>query len=360
MLTKIRKKLAKENLDAISITNLINIRYLTGFTGTSASLIITKKKAWFCTDGRYLEYVKKILPKNFILIDIQKISGKKREKFLLKNKIKHLGFESESVSVERYTTSKKLLKKIHLKPAKNTVEEVRITKTKNEIKNIIQAQRIAEKVLNEIIKKYLKPYFRSGITEKQIAWEIERLGHEFGADTISFSPIVGFGPNSAVPHHQNTDKKFKKGDIILIDMGMKYQGYCSDMTRTFFTAPPTPLQKKVYEIVLEAQEKGIHAMKPEITGEKIDKIAREHIKKAGFEKNFTHSYGHGIGLEVHEVPTLSAKAKNTLPQNTIVTAEPGIYLEGKFGVRIEDMCLIEKSGTKNLTNFPKKLSHIIL
>lgn len=356
MLNAIRQKILRKNLDAISITNLINIRYLTGFTGTSASLIIAKKKAWFCTDGRYLEYVKKILPKNFTLIDIQKISGEKREKFLLKNKIKRLGFESESVSVERYTSSKKLLRKIHLRPVKNLIEELRIIKTENEIKNIIHAQRIAEKVLNEIIKKYLKP----AVTEKQIAWEIERLGHKFNADAISFSPIAGFGPNSAVPHHQNTDRKLKKGDIVLIDMGMKYKGYCSDMTRTFFTRAPTALEKKVYQIVLEAQEKGIQAMKSGMTGAEIDKIAREYIKKAGFKKNFTHSYGHGIGLEVHEAPTLSAKSKNTLSQNTIVTAEPGIYLEGKFGIRIEDMCLIEKSGAKNLTNFPKKLQQIIL
>lgn len=356
MLNAIRKKLARENLDAISITNLINIRYLTGFTGTSASLIIAKKKAWFCADGRYLEYIKKILPKNFTLIDIQKISGEKREKFLLKNRIRHLGFESESVSVERYSASKKLLRKIQLKPVQNCIEELRIVKTKNEIQHITKAQQIAEKVLNKITKKYLKP----AVTEKQIAWEIERLGHEFGADTISFSPIVGFGPHSAIPHHQNTDRKFRRSDVVLIDMGMKYRGYCSDMTRTFFTAPPTPLQKKVYQIVLEAQEKGIQAMKPGITGAEIDTIARKHIKKAGFEKNFTHSYGHGIGLEVHEAPTISTKAKNTLPQNAIVTAEPGIYLERKFGVRIEDMCLIEKSNAKNLTNFPKKLPQIIL
>lgn len=360
MLNIIKEKLLKEKLDAILITNLINIHYLTGFTGTYASLIISGKKAWFFTDGRYVEYAKKILPKKFTLINSREISGEKREKFLIKNKIRRLGFESDSVSVERYNTSKKILKKIRLQPVQNCIEELRIVKTENEVRHIIKAQRIAEKVLNEIIKKYLKPGITSRITEKQIAWEIERLGHEYGADTVSFSSIVGFGSNSAIPHHQNTDRKFRRGDVVLIDMGMKYKRYCSDMTRTFFTATPTPLEKKIYETVLKAQEKGIQAMKPNITGGEIDKIARDYITHAGYEKNFTHSYGHGIGLEVHETPTLSTKATNTLPQGTIITAEPGIYLEGKFGVRIEDMCLIEKTGAKNLTKFPKKLSQIIL
>ncbi|MEK7544915.1 MAG: Xaa-Pro peptidase family protein [Patescibacteria group bacterium] len=345
-----------EKIDAMNIENLTNIRYLTGFTGTYAFLILGKKKSWFFTDSRYTTYAKKLLSKDWTLIDTREIKKGTREKFLQKNGIKTIGFESDHVSVEQYGFTKKLLTKTKLKPIKNFVEDMRIVKTETELKKLKKAQQIAEKTLEEITKKYLK----NGVTEKQIAWEIERIGHELGADTISFAPIIGFGANSAVPHHQNTDKKFKKGDVILIDMGMKYQGYCSDMTRTFFTAKPTPLQQKIYNLVLEAQEMGIQKMRAGVTGAEIDKIARDHITAAGYGKNFDHSYGHGIGLEVHEAPSVSTNAKNKIPEGTIITAEPGIYLEGQFGVRIEDMCLIHKDRAENLTKSPKKLSQICI
>jgi Xaa-Pro aminopeptidase len=295
-----------------------------------------------------------MLSKDYTLVDIMALQGEKRQEFLLKNKIKKLGFESTDVSVQTYEATKKRLKKIKLVPVQKYIETIRIIKTKDELKKLEKAQEIAEKTLNHIIEKYLKP----GITEKQIAWEIERVGHELGADTISFAPIIGFEENSAIPHHQNTDRKFKKGDTVLIDMGMKYQGYCSDMTRTFFTKKPTPLQEKIYNLVLEAQEKGIRAMKAGVTGGMIDAIAREHITAAGYGAHFGHSYGHGIGLEVHEAPTVSTHSKEPLPEGTIVTAEPGIYLEGQFGVRIEDMCLIGKNSARNLTKFPKKITVI--
>ena len=177
---------------------------------------------------------------------------------------------------------------------------------------------------------------------------------------ISFRPIVGFGANSAIPHHQNTDKKFKKGDVVLVDMGFIYGGYCSDMTRTFFTKKPSDLEAQIYNTVLKAQEAAIKHMKIGNTGGDCDKIARDIIAKAGYGKNFGHSLGHGIGLEVHESPNVGPNSKDKLVEHCVITSEPGIYLAGQFGVRIEDMIHVTKKGPVNLAKFPKKLEDVTI
>ena len=163
-----------------------------------------------------------------------------------------------------------------------------------------------------------------------------------------------------MPHHENTSKKLKKGELVLIDMGVFYKGYASDMTRMVFTKSPTPLQEKVYNLVLESQEAAIQAMKPGISCKKLSKTARKILKDANYEDKFTHSLGHGIGLEVHEAPTLSYRSPNTLKVGNVVTSEPGIYLPGKFGVRIEDMIVITRKGHQNITTAPKSIKDCIL
>ncbi len=327
------------------ITHLTNIRYLIDFTGTYGFLILGKKN-YFFTDFRYrgfaleLEKVKTRVPFKFIQLDadfektFRKLTGKKLE------------FEADHLSVNELSMWKKRFKGISFVPQKSTVEAMRLLKDKEEIKYLKKSQQINEETLKKVIK-----LFKNGVTEQELAWKIKTIGHDLGAEDISFEPIVAFGPNSATPHHQNSAKKLKMGDLVLIDMGMKYKGYCSDMTRTLFTKKPTAEQENVYFKVLEAQELAIKALKAGVKCSKLDKIARDSMGSDA--SHFGHSLGHGIGLDVHEAPNLSSRSKDTLKENMIVTVEPGIYLPGKFGVRIEDMGRVTKTGYENFTKFPK-------
>ncbi len=355
----LQKMLKKHNVDAFFITDPVNIRYLANFTGTNGQIFVTPKKCIFFTDFRYRAVAKKVLPYNIKFVEIKNNFRKTLNSILQKNKIKMAGFEEKHLTVLRYRNLKKSIRgggsKIKFKPLQNVIESLREIKSKQERQYIIKAQRIAEKVFLEV-----KNGLKQGKTEIDIAMEIEQFGQKFGADSVSFPAIVGFGKNSASPHHQNTNRRLKKGDIVLIDMGMKYKGYCSDMTRMIFTKKLTFIEQKIYSIVLKAQEKAIKLLKAGIKGSAADQCARDVIKKAGYEKNFGHSLGHGIGLEVHESPTLSVNYHKNLPENTIVTVEPGIYLEDFFGVRIEDMVLIESNGVINLTKVSKQIDDCII
>lgn len=231
----------------------------------------------------------------------------------------------------------------------------RIIKKPAELKNIEKAQRITEKIF-----RVLKAQLKYGITEHGIARSVRTLAHEFGADGLSFPPIIAIAENSTSPHHRITNRKLKRGDMILIDIGTKYAGYNSDMTRIIFTKPPTTEQTKIYNLVLRAQAAAIKNLRPGIAGNAADELARNIIRKAGYEKNFKHSLGHGVGLNIHELPRLSKKYKKRIPAGAVVTVEPGIYLPGKFGVRIEDMVVIGKNGVRNLTRSPKSLKSCVV
>ncbi len=347
----LQKELKAKNIQGFYVSDPYNVRYLSDFTGSNGQIYITTSKAFFLTDFRYKGFAEKILPPELKL----KIYDKGLLKTLseLSKKSSQLCFESKNLPYAFFLAFKKNLK-LKLTPSANIIEDLRQTKDEEEIAKIIKAQRIAEKVFL-VVKKNLK----TGKTEKDIAWEIEKLGHEFGADKCSFEAIVGFQENSANPHHQNSERKLKKGDVVLIDMGMQYQGYCSDMTRMIFTGIPTTKQKEVYLTVLKAQEEGIKQMKTGVLTKDIDKIARDIINNSGYGETFGHSFGHGIGLEVHENPNLSPNSSSSLVESSVVTAEPGIYLEKNFGVRIEDMVLIERNKGLNLTKISKKIEDSI-
>lgn len=359
---KTQRDLQKSGLDALLVTDGFNVRYLSGFTGTNGQMFIGKKSAHLITDFRYLAVAKKILPQSIKLTEMDKGLIPTLQKLIEKDKknAKHgnahqLGFEEKNLNYSRYSALKKHLKgTCTMKSAQGIVENLRAVKTPREIRLITKAQRIAEKVFIEVRKN-----LKTGKTEQQIAWEIERLGHEYGADTVSFPAIVGFRQNSASPHHQNTSRKLKKGDIVLIDMGMMYRGYCSDMTRMIFTKKPTAFEAKIYNLVLDAQESAIKKLKAGIRGNIADKWSRDIIAKAGYGKTFGHSLGHGIGLEVHESPSLARGYEEQIPEDTIVTVEPGVYLENSFGVRIEDMVLVKRNHVVNLTKIPKNLQDSI-
>lgn len=331
------------------ITNLKNIEYLTGFTGSHAFLLTSKKENYFFTDQRYLDRVKNI-PKshtriNFKVLATDQNTDKKIARIVKNNK---LFFEEDHMSVKDIKELKKRLSGIKLEPIKkeDTIEQIRAIKTLDEIKKIKKSQQINEKTL-DCIKKLLKP----GVKETEIAWKIRQIAHDFGIDELSFDPIVAFGKNSAIPHHKNTHSRLKKSDIVLIDMGMNFKGYASDMTRTFLPKNPSIKQINVYDAVLRAQTKAMEAIKNGITANEIDIIARKEMGK--YQKYFTHSLGHGLGLDIHETPRLGETSTDLLKTGMVITVEPGIYLKGEFGVRIEDMGIVTKNGFTVFTRFKK-------
>jgi len=351
---RIQSELKKNGIDALLVTDSFNVRYLSHFTGTNGQLFIGKKHAYLITDFRYIAVAKKILPPSVKLVEMNKGLVPALQKLVKSEKISTMGFEEQNVNFYKYSVLKKHFKNCKLKATRGIIEKLRVIKTPEEIKLITKAQRIAEKVFLEVRKN-----LKVGKTEQEIAWEIEKLGHEYGADTISFPAIVGFQQNSASPHHQNSGRKLTKGDIVLIDMGMMYKGYCSDMTRMIFTKKPSAHEAKIYNTVLEAQETAIQKLKAGVKGNIGDKWSRDIITKAGYGKTFGHSLGHGIGLEVHEAPSLSHGYAEPIPEGTIVTVEPGIYLPNSFGVRIEDMVLVKRNNVVNLTKIPKSLQDSI-
>lgn len=332
---------------ATLINHLQNVKYLAQFSGSNGFLVIGKKN-YFFTDFRYKDIAKELEKSktriDFKFIEIDQNLTENLKKILRNDK--KIEVESNNMTVDDLNTWKKRLKGYKFVKLEKTIENLRKIKDEDEIKKLKKSQKINEDVL-EAVKKLLKP----GITELEVAWKIKSIGHDLGAQDISFEPIVGFQENSSTPHHQNTDRKLKNNELVLIDMGMKFQDYCSDMTRTFFYGKGTKEQYTIYDLVLEAQLAGIKAVKAGVKASTPDLASRKVMGK--YEKFFGHSLGHGIGLDVHEMPALSSRSKDTLEENMIVTVEPGIYLEGKFGVRIEDMGRVTKTGYENFTKAKK-------
>jgi Xaa-Pro aminopeptidase len=342
------------------ITHSPNLRYLTGFTGSKGFLLIGRKKNYFVTDPRYIEFAHK-LQKKKSRIDFE-VSGDYKMQDELKEAIKNyktIEFEADHITVNQLKSLKKKFKGKKLIPTKKTVEELRTIKEKSEIKLLRKSQELNKK--NFLRTKRLltnhsdKKLFAKSPTELEVAWLIKQIGHKLGAEDISFEPIVAFGSNSAIPHHQNSNRRLKKNDIVLIDMGLKYKGYCSDYTRTFFLGSKASKPNKsrqeqiaIHKKVQRAQKAAIKAIRAGISCAELDHIARTEM--GDDEIHFTHSLGHGVGLEIHEAPRLSsskkhlAAGKQKLRENMVITIEPGIYLPGKFGVRIEDMILVKKEG----------------
>lgn len=347
-------------------TDKTNIKYLTNFAGSAGFVLQTPTKIYLYTDSRYSEGARSLVKKGVEVIDNSRIwrdeaeTAKKWTAILKKHKIQEIGLEEHEMSISRFKFFKKQLKldgkTLKITNISGELEKVRALKTSEEIKLLEKSQHINEQVFLEAQKRILQAahsFLKHTPSEKEVAWWIIQLARELGADEISFEPIVAFGEHSASPHHHPTDRKLKRGDTVLIDMGMKYQGYCSDMTRTFFPWGANREQGEIHEIVLRAQLAGIAAMKPGISGHEADLAARTIIDHAGYADKFGHSTGHGIGLDVHEFPSSSPKVKALFAPGMVITVEPGIYLPGKFGVRIEDMVLITENSHRNLTKLPK-------
>lgn len=331
-----KQKLSAVNLDGAYITNLTNIRYLTGFTGSAGSLLILDNKQYFFTDGRYIEQSKNQVKNCDIHITgsahYQAINAKK-----ILNNDSNIGFESDYVSVGLFNQLQKTLNHINWQPFSGIIEKIAAVKDDFEIQSLQTAIDITDEVFLQII-----PELKKGAIEKEIAAKISYLFKMNGAEGDSYEPIIGSGFLGALPHARPTEKKFEKGDFVVMDFGALYNGYHADMTRTVVIGEASSKHKEIYDIVLESQLSGIKIAKAGVTGQAVDKACRDVIQKAGYGDKFIHSTGHGIGLEVHTYPRLSHVNKNPLLENYVVTIEPGIYLENWGGVRIEDDCLIKK------------------
>ena len=344
----VTESLASKGINGMLVSNIRNIRYLTGFSGSSACLLITGKERIFFTDSRYEEQSKREV-RGFDIV----IEREERPKQILEKAkstgVRTLGFES-TVS---YAFYKSLLRKgFKVKSVTNLIEEMRRIKSRLELKMIGKAVERAEKAFLEV-----KPYIKPGFSERHLALRLEAGLKNQGCAVIPFDIIVAAGKNSAMPHARPTDNRIKQGDFVMFDWAGEAGGYFSDMTRTFLLKGGRDLSRKIaiYHAVLTANQGAIAAVREGIVARAVDKTARDIIKKAGYGDCFGHGTGHGVGLDVHELPRISRFGRETIRTGMVFTIEPGIYLPGIGGVRIEDMVHAEKQGCTTLTSLPKKL-----
>ncbi len=348
-LHNLQNALKEKEIDGMLITNPINRTYMTGFKGSDGYGIVTQEQAYLLTDFRYTQQARK-QAQYFEVIQFPNEAISAIRDLLAENNIKKLGFEENTVSFSQYRQFEQKLEVEELIPTKNLIKGYRKIKDKEEQEKMRQAAHIAD-----LAFMYITDYIEVGMTEREIALELEFFMRNNGATGMSFDMIVASGTRSALPHGQPTDKKIEAGDLLTLDFGCVFDGYCSDMTRTIGIQHLSDKQKEIYNVVLEAQITALSQIKAGITGIESDKVARDIIKANGYGEYFGHGLGHGVGYEVHEEPRLSPRGNEVLKSGMVVTVEPGIYVEGLGGVRIEDMVIITEDGIENLTSSPKEL-----
>lgn len=356
MNTRIKKllnKLNQSNIDAIIIYDRNNIRYLSGFSGSSAYLYISNNKSIMLTDFRYIEQASKQCP-DFEIIDHGELGVLKTiKKFAIDDNVSKIGFESEIITFNQYKEIKEIFQKFQLIETKSLVEEIRMIKDDEELSYIKKAAEIADNAFTHILS-----FIKVGITEIDIALELEYFMKRNGASSLAFSTIVASGKNSSLCHAEPSLKKIEQGDFLTMDFGCMFNGYCSDMTRTIVIGKADNKQKEIYNTVLKAQLEALSIVKEGLTGKEVDKIARDIIHEAGFKGYFGHGLGHSVGLFIHEDPRLSPKGFTILKENMVVTIEPGIYVPDFGGVRIEDLICVKENGYVNFTHSNKELIEI--
>ena len=350
-LAKIRGGLIDLGLDAVLITDELNQRYATGFAFTDGAVLITLDRAFLITDSRYIEAAEKCVSRD---ITLRMFGAGKRLTELVREAIaecgvKTLGAEEYSLSHGAFLAWQRALG-TELHPCQSLFNSLRASKDEAEQRSMRRAQAIAEKALDDVLS-----IIRPGVTERDIAAEITYRLLKHGGEGNSFDSIAVTGKNSSMPHGVPGDTLVKSGDFITMDFGCIKNGYCSDMTRTVAVGYASDEMKNVYGVVLNAQLAGIRAARAGVTGHEIDAAAREVIKSAGFGEFFGHSFGHSLGLDIHEMPSASPSAETKMPVGAVISAEPGIYLPGKFGVRIEDVLILNETGCENITHADKDL-----
>lgn len=349
-LEKLRNALLKYGVDAMLITNNYNIRYMTGFTGSSGVAFVTQDDALFITDFRYTEQAERqVVPNGFRVVKHEGIIPKEVAEQVKALAVNSVAFEKDSMVYALYEQYKQVLN-VDFVPFSGVIEKIRLIKTPEEINIIKVACEIADSAFSHILT-----YIQPGITELDVSNELEFFMRKQGATSSSFDIIVASGLRSALPHGVATSKVIEKGDFVTLDFGALYNGYISDITRTVAVGQPSDKLIEMYNVVLEAQKLAVEKVGPNMTGVEADAIARNYLKSKGYGEAFGHSTGHGIGLEVHEGPALSYRSETKLEPNMVVTIEPGVYLPNIGGVRIEDDIVITQTGNEVLTHSTKEL-----
>jgi Xaa-Pro aminopeptidase len=343
----LRQKMAEQNLPALLVTQTLNRRYVSGFSGSAGILFITEDKALLLTDFRYVERAAEEAP-DCEIMEVDGSLAPMLPDLMSEAGADKVGFESAYVPYAEYKAWRGKIGASALSPVLGLVEGLRAVKSAEEAALIRQAVRISDGAYG-----HLKEYLRPGMTEKQVAWELEVWMRTHGADDIAFDIIVASGPNGARPHALASDREIGEGEPITVDMGAAVRGYNSDLTRTFCLGHADDQFRKVFDITLRAQEAAERFIKPGVAGKDADAVARDIIKAAGHGEQFGHGLGHGVGMAVHESPGMGPKAVAALAPGNIVTVEPGIYIAGWGGVRIEDMVLVTESGVEVLTQAAK-------
>jgi Xaa-Pro aminopeptidase len=348
---KARELFKNFDIDALLITSPSNRLYLSGFTGSSGVLLITKDDAFLVTDFRYNDQSREQAKGYNIVIHTAPIP-EEIARLTKELSIKKVGFEQDHLTFSAYRTYDNLLtsSNTELIPVTGLVEKLRLIKDDSEIKIIKDAASIADAAFSHIIE-----FIRPGKTEREVSNELEFFMRSQGAASSSFDIIVASGYRSALPHGVASDKIIESGELVTLDFGAHYKGYCSDITRTVAIGQVSDELKEIYQVVYDAQMLGMKGIKPGMTGKEADALTRDYIASKGYGDYFGHSTGHGIGLDVHEGPALSVKSDTVLETGMIVTVEPGIYVSGLGGVRIEDDALITKDGNESLSHSTKTL-----
>lgn len=347
-LEKLRNLFGQLDIDGMLVTSSANLQYMTGFTGSSGLAVISKERAAFITDFRYTEQAKTQV-KGFDIIEHGGSLIQTAADTILEYGIKKLGFEQNSMTYGTYASYQAVLQEAEMVPVADSVEKLRLIKSSEEIKILEEAAKIADDAFEHILT-FIKP----GISEISVANELEFYMRRQGADGSSFDMIVASGVRSSL-HGVASGKLIEKGDLVTLDFGAYYKGYCSDITRTVAVGEPSDKLKEIYQVVYDAQALGVLHIKPGMTGKEADALTRDHITAKGYGQYFGHSTGHGFGMEVHESPGLSFRSSAVLEPGMAVTVEPGIYIPEVGGARIEDDIIITEDGNRTITHSPKEL-----
>ena len=351
---RLAEDLAERELDAVLVTDLVNVRYLTGYTGSNGLAIVGPDRRSFLTDFRYASQVEREVPDEWARVTVvQDLLTAVPEQ--LGEQTKRLGFDDADLSVRAHAKLAEALSGVELVAAGGMVEALRAVKDDLEVARIRGAAQLADEALDEVLEHGL-----AGRTEREVAFALEMAMRRRGADGASFESIVASGPHGALPHATPRDVQIQRDMLVTIDWGARHEGYCSDCTRTYATGEGIGGEaREVYALVQRAQQAALDAVRPGPTGKELDAVAREIIDGAGHEEHFGHGLGHGVGLAVHEGPRLSRRGGDAaLAAGNVVTVEPGVYVPGELGVRIEDLVVVTRDGHDVLSSLPKSLQVI--
>lgn len=349
-LENLRRRLAAERLEALFVTSLPNVHYLTGFSGSFGGLLLTLGKSIFFTDPRYdTQAHEEVQDSRVVIVTGDPLAAAAKQAARLSSP--RLGFESGALSVETYQKLRALLPQKRLVAKSGLVETLRLVKEEGEIEQIRQAVELASRAFSETLR-LLHP----GMKEREIAAEIEYRMRRYGAEHPAFETIVASGPRTALPHARAGARPVRPNECILLDLGAILNGYASDMTRTVFLRKAPRKWARIYQAVLLAQEEAEKTVRAGVECSKVDQAARRVLADYGYERYFTHGTGHGVGREIHELPRIGKKQRTPLPERAVVTVEPGVYIPDEGGVRIEDVVVVRKDGPEVLTRTPKELT----